>query len=433
MRIFIGLFETAGFFSRLKKGFDKIGVESFLFNYTHKFSYQNASEVRYGFFEKASCYFDNKRANTSVNNITLKILYIFLRSLFGIPVFIKAIVKFDVFIFSFGTSFFPYNLELPIYRLLGKKTFFVFTGSDHRPPYINGVFTNNSENYDIRKIRRITASKKRQIKRIEKYSNLTIGHHLSAQFHEKPFIPILLLGIPVEISHEYQYDFIKDDVSNKPVRIVHAPSNPMIKGTETIRNAIKNLKDKGYKIDYQELINKTNKEVLDILQNCDFVVDELYSDTRMAGLAAEAAMFSKPVIVCGYASDHYYNDTKLGDNFPTPPVKYCDPLQVENTIKEFIINPDLRTAIGIKARAFIDKNWQAQTVAEKFMKILSGNISEEWFYEPSDLTYIYGMGAPLEHTKKIVRELIFKYGISSLKLEDKPQMEQAFLEFIRKN
>ena len=428
MKIFIGLTETAGFFARLKKGFDEIGADSYLFSYSHKFSYENTSEIQYGFFEKTACFFDRKGTDTSIKNIPGKILFILLRTLFLIPVFVKALIKFDVFIFSYGTSFFL-NLELPIYRFLGKKVVFVFTGSDHRPPYINGAFTYNSDHYDIRQIRRITARKKRQIKKIERYSDITIGHHLSAQFHEKPFIPILLPGIPVILSNDLQDKHINTYNPERPVKIAHAPSKPKIKGTENIRNAISNLKDKGYSIDYQELINKTNKEVLDILKNCDFVVDELYSDTRIAGLAAEAATFSKPVIVCGYAYDNFYKDTELGDNFPIPPVKYCDPSQIERAIEELIKNPELRTYIGLKARDFVEKNWSAKTVAENFLLILSGNIPEDWFYKPSKLTYIYGMGAPIHHTKKVVYELIKRFGISVLKIGDKPEMEQAFLEF----
>lgn len=49
----------------------------------------------------------------------------------------------------------------------------------------------------------------------------------------------------------------------------------------------------------------SNATVLQELQQCDFVIDELYSDVPLAMLATEAAIFGKPVIVGGYYSNNF--------------------------------------------------------------------------------------------------------------------------------
>ena len=84
------------------------------------------------------------------------------------------------------------------------------------------------------------------------------------------------------------------------IRILHSPSSPEVKGTYLIRQAINALKAKGYPIDYVEIMGKPNTVVIAELEKCDFIVDQLYSDTPMSGFATEAAFFGKTAVVGGY-------------------------------------------------------------------------------------------------------------------------------------
>ena len=77
--------------------------------------------------------------------------------------------------------------------------------------------------------------------------------------------------------------------TKKKFRILHAPSNPNFKGTEEIRDTIKCLKNENIDFEYIEITNASNEKVLAELNACDLVIDQLYSDTPMATLAAEAA------------------------------------------------------------------------------------------------------------------------------------------------
>jgi glycosyltransferase involved in cell wall biosynthesis len=60
-------------------------------------------------------------------------------------------------------------------------------------------------------------------------------------------------------------------------RILHAPSDPFIKGTQVVRAAIKYLKTSGYSIDYVELSGAKHSEVISAIEEVDIVINELYA------------------------------------------------------------------------------------------------------------------------------------------------------------
>ncbi len=72
------------------------------------------------------------------------------------------------------------------------------------------------------------------------------------------------------------------------IKILHAPSNPLIKGTPLVRAAIKKLETEGYDFEYIELMNKPNKEVLLMLEKSDIVLNQFYA--TMPGVFGIEAM-----------------------------------------------------------------------------------------------------------------------------------------------
>jgi hypothetical protein len=61
------------------------------------------------------------------------------------------------------------------------------------------------------------------------------------------------------------------------MRIVHSPSSPVIKGTQVIRTVIRQLRSKGYKFEYIELIDVPNSKVIYELSKSHIVINELYA------------------------------------------------------------------------------------------------------------------------------------------------------------
>ena len=55
-----------------------------------------------------------------------------------------------------------------------------------------------------------------------------------------------------------------------------------------------NLRQKGRPIDFVELVGRTNEEVKEALQSCDFLVDQLYYDVAISYLATETPFWENP-------------------------------------------------------------------------------------------------------------------------------------------
>ena len=81
----------------------------------------------------------------------------------------------------------------------------------------------------------------------------------------------------------YTYDkkkFFRDDTKFdklQNIKILHSPSNPIAKGTQLVRAAIKKLELEGYKFEYIELVNVPNDVVLEHLKSAHIVLNQFYA------------------------------------------------------------------------------------------------------------------------------------------------------------
>jgi hypothetical protein len=421
MKIFIGLFEIAGYFSSLKKGFQELGIEcSFISLLPHQFEYEEHGEVNS--FVKAIRAIELKKSkkNKGYQKFFLELFEFFFR----IPLFILMLAKFDIFIFSRGESFL-FFLDLPLLKILNKKIIFIFTGSDSRPPYINGYFISEHKFESLEKCYQYTILQKTRITIIELFSDIIINHPPQAHFNKKRFIQWLAIGIPNE------QPFLPPDTSGNvsgpdKIRILHSPSTPWTKGSDKIRQIVTGLSKK-YPIDYREVSGKPHPVILSEIQKCDFIIDELYSDTAMAGLATEAAWAAKPSVVGGYYAD-------ISNDIPhdyLPPTVYCHPSKIHAEIEKMISDKQYREECGRKAYEFVQKNWKAVLVAQKIVRLTEGEIPDNWYYDPNRLRYIFGTGISKNRLKLILTEYVKKYGIQALRLSDKPELENNFITFLQ--
>jgi len=167
-----------------------------------------------------------------------------------------------------------------------------------------------------------------------------------------------------------------------------------------------------------------NDEVLDAIRRCDLVVDQLYSDTPMAGLAFEAALLSKPTLVAGYFAPLVAH-TLAGQ--PIPSTRFVHPLDFERALEELVLDASAREALGSAAKRFVDANWQCEQVARRMMRILQGDIPPSWWFDPQTVRYLEGCGLHEDAARERVRRLIEYAGPAALHLADKPQLQQAFV------
>jgi hypothetical protein len=109
-------------------------------------------------------------------------------------------------------------------------------------------------------------------------------------------------------------NFYKDEEkfnNVKRVKIVHAPSSPIIKGTQLVRAAIAKLKKEGYPIDYEELMGVSNETVLRELRSSHIVLNEFYA--LVPGLFGVEAMASYCALMTS-ADENLEKDLPPGSN-----------------------------------------------------------------------------------------------------------------------
>ncbi len=417
-RIFIGLTEIAGYHMNLKRGFESLGYTCTFVNLRpHPFGY-GGDDVPFPFIriqQWANLHLD---ASSGLVRILLYSIILF----FNIPLFLWALAKHDVFIFGYASTFFGF-FELPILKLFGKRIIYIFFGSDERPTFIDGALMATYIGSTIEGCIRHTAKQKRRLKRIERYADALVGNPASAHLHEKRLVQWLAIGMPLSSS-----EMKPREVHRAPqtVRILHAPSSPKMKGSDRIRMAIRSLQEKGYSIEYVEVAGKPHDVVLEELQACDFVIDQVYSDTPMAMFAAEAAAFGKPAVVGGY----YANQIHMDVSEPLiPPGIYCHPDQIAESAERLIVDEKFRLDIGRKARAFVREKWNPTAVAKRYVRVIDGATPDTWFFDPYTITYLCGAGMHERQVRDLVNAVVEVGGVGALQLTDKPTLEQRFREF----
>ena len=430
MRVFIGLTEVAGYFSGLERGFRELGVRTMFVDLDdHPYRYAETAS-RADRLVRLHRAFHRRRVHAeSAGRRAAGLWWAVIQKWWLLLILLRATLTCDAFIFSSDTTFLRFQ-DLRLLRFLGKRIVFVYTGSDHRPAYMNGATVGSLDAAAITRSAELSKLIKAKVRSAERFAHVVVGHHLSAHFHERPIVPAMLVGLPATtIGSAGAQPSEREFDRSTAVRIVHAPSRPLYKGTDSIRRAIDSLRAKGHEIEFVELVDVPNRTVLAELAKCDFVVDELYSDARMAGLATEAASLGKPSVVGGYACDEVLRIPGTYEPGDFPPVEFCHPDRFEEAVERLIVDVAHRQALGQRAREFVSTNWTPVAVARRYLDLIEGTVPDGWAFDPRRIRYFAGTGMPESVARTGVRRLIEAYGTGALCLLDKPEMEAALVAF----
>lgn len=332
-----------------------------------------------------------------------------------LKIFIDSLLHYDTFIFFFGiglfycTHYLRYieELEFFLYKLFRKRVVMIYFGSDSRPPYC-GIFEGNTE-----QLYEQTKNKAKMVHMHEKYTTI-IGNPAASQFHTKPFIAYSAI-FPIIGEDEI---IEKDRISEKENMIVlHAPSRQRWKGTEEVREGIEKLKEKGESFDYIELSGVPHEEVIKAIQNADVIVDQLYSDVPMAMFATEGAVNEKPVIVCGYYAEYCEKEQEI-----TAPVCFISQKQWEKELQRLIHNKEERQRIGQAEKEYVINNYLACHVVERLLRVIDGEIPEDWIFDPQKSGYIWGACNKKSEVCQKVVALVDAYGLEALCINKKSKL-----------
>lgn len=422
-RVFVGPTETAGYFGQLAIGLRNAGVDACFVPFSdHAFDYP--VDERPFAIPRMLCWARRKRSG----GFAVRLCKTFLRRLnflLRLAFFIQALVRFDTFVFGFGRTIFNWKwpVDLWILRNSGKRIVFVYLGSDSRPPWLDILPSGDPDDAKLRKLAGTTVERARRLKRQEAFADVVVVNPLSAQHHRKRSVNWFRIGIP---KHVPGNGGGAPAPGSGPLVAVHAPSRARAKGTEEIRRAVKDLNAEGIAIELVELQGQPNKVVLDTLRRCDFAIDQCYSDTPMAGFAAEAASMGRPSIVGGYELDRLMTSLPEED---APPTICCHPEALKATIRELALDEDRRREAGLRARAFLEKKWHRDAVGRRFRRLIDGDIPDDWWFNPADCDYFFGGAATEQRRRAFVQAMVARFGPASLYIDDKPALRDVVLEW----
>jgi glycosyltransferase involved in cell wall biosynthesis len=207
----------------------------------------------------------------------------------------EAIKDYDIFHLYFGNTLFPYPYpDLPVLRALGKKIVFHFCGCDVRD-------------------RDITMRKHYVSGCSECVSLVCLGkRHPNPSWADVTLVstPDLLEFVPGARLMPGPVDLAKwtprpprtTPISKEdPVRILHAPSDREIKGTQHLLDAIERLKAAGYPIELLLLEGVPHDQVAEFCNMADLAVDQLMIGAY--GTVAIEMMAKGVPVVCRIRDD----------------------------------------------------------------------------------------------------------------------------------
>ena len=264
-----------------------------------------------------------------------------------IPLAWKAISTCDLFIFTY-VALTPSLIELPLLKWLGKHVVIVFWGSDVRyidafekqmqsmgvldeyEPFIRGVRTLGEESLRV---------KLNRVRMAEKYADLILSQPGYAQLQTRPY---MRANIPLDMSM-FQYNV----PGRKRPLIVHAPSNPLIKGTDFIKRTMDELQSEGVEFDFQPVENMPNPELRKLLTSADIVVDELYADT--VGVLSTEGMATGNAVLTHYPADF------AGVPKDCPAVNITEK-NLKDILRNVILDVAWRCDLAERGRKFVETN-----------------------------------------------------------------------------
>ena len=137
-----------------------------------------------------------------------------------------------------------------------------------------------------------------------------------------------------------------------PLRILHAPSHRLVKGTDLILAALDELKAEGCAFELLLVEGMSNAQAREVYAQADVLVDQVFAGWY-GGLAVELMALGKPVLAYIREEDLGFIDPEMCQELP---VVQTTPDSVKAVLRGVLETPrkDL-VALGRRSRAFVER------------------------------------------------------------------------------
>lgn len=284
------------------------------------------------------------------------------KTLYGPFVFAKLLRQCDVFFFLFIDGYFiDREIDYCLLRFFKKKIVCAFVGSDIRSIKLTREAAKRRGEDCFSFYSPVDPAREAERENIaylaEKYADLIYSHPLDQPSYLKNSHKMF----PYILSNDY-FSFDKDKfLSGSIPRILHAPSNPVPKGTQLVRAAIKSLRLQGYEFEYIELIGVANEVVLEELRKSTIVLNQFYS--LAPGLLGVEAMASANAVLM--SADPACMEGIAGSAFLR--TRYWE---VEKNLKFLLDHPDKVEELAIAAYKYVNSAYSQEKIKLKLREEL---------------------------------------------------------------
>ena len=263
---------------------------------------------------------------------------------------LRALPKYDVFHFHYGYSI-GFNKELWLYKLLRKKVFYEFHGSDVRDIRI---FCETSKMEYLPEMDLEERTKKRNRRIVKKADGIVLHDDELMAYLPEPHAPVY--GLPLRMNvGRFVPHYPEEKRPGEKIRIVHAPSRRGIKGTPVILEVFDGLKEKYPELEFQLVEGMTQEEAFRIYETADIIVDQIYVGTYGV-FSIECMAMGKPVIC--------YIDDRMRSHYPEElPVVSADRDELYEKLEALVLDADRRRALGMAGRRYVETYHDYRAVA----------------------------------------------------------------------
>lgn len=270
---------------------------------------------------------------------------------------ISCFFRYNIFHFYYGTTLFNKQKDLPFYRFFGKKVIMHYLGGDIQ------LYQTVIERYKLPLNHRFHAQASEHDRSIQQrinYEEQFINKQIVCSPAYSEFAPNAIF-IPLAINiKKFRYHKIKN---KNTIRIIHAPTDKVFKGTSIIEDGITKLINEGLPIEYKRLEKLSHNELLEEYQNCDIFIDQI-SIGWFGTAALEAMALGRPT--CAFIDPLYFS--YISKEYK-PPIVNINADNITNKLRKLVYNFDLRKKISISGRKFIEDFHDSKIITHKLIKI----------------------------------------------------------------
>ena len=152
---------------------------------------------------------------------------------------------------------------------------------------------------------------------------------------------------------------VSPEETDGPPLVVHAPSDPRVKGTDRVVAAIARLQAEGVPLRFELLHGVDREDVRSALERSAVVVDQLNAGWY-GGLAVEAMALGKPVIA---ALDLLGHPSLPPDFRRDVPIVDASAETLADQLQALLASPEERRRLGSAGRAFVERWHDPRKVA----------------------------------------------------------------------